>query len=867
MKHEAINQVLNRAEKAKTDSDFTYFFSLLLAAEAIVKIIALGIVASIADDKDRNRYRLEYALVRADGIGDWAKIIEDALAGPASQYLLYEARIEQVELTQMCKQSSWQYDATFELKKALELLNITVEEMPVKSNMKRWFRLFATLRNKTRGHGATKPEKTTEAAKHLAKSIDLICCNFHLFNRPWAFLHRNLSGKYRVTPITENAQEFDFLKKESNHQLSNGVYLYITSPRQINLMSSDSELQDFFFANGGANSKTFELLSYSTDDKLRETIIPFLSPPGVLPASETKGHGELQLEENCFTNVPKLYQDYINRADLQKELYDLLIDDRRSIITLVGCGGIGKTSLALRVIKNLYDKSRYTSIIWLSARDVDLKFTGPKSVRPEVLSQDDMSKYYSELVLSRDEISHKDFNARKYFEEQLQSSDLGPCLFVLDNFETTENPIEIYNWVETFIRSPNKVLITTRLREFKGDYPVEVSGMSESESRSLIDQTAEILNITDHLNESYIAELTDSSEGHPYVLKILLGEVAKKKRIASIPHMIAGTEDILTALFERTYAVLSPCAQRAYLTLSAWNSPVPKLALEAVLCRSTKQRNEVEKGIESLLQYSVAELHHAPADNQEFINLPLVASVFGKKKLNITPSKHSIKADVEILQMLGPSRGDDMHLGLVSRLETFLKNISLRIEKEEKYEELFPVLEMICRSYNPGWLLLARWHIEQDTCDSFLQAKEELHRFLENSPSSSNAIDAWNLLSKACAHTDDALGEIHALVERAQISSIPFDELSSIINKFNRYLKEHGLEIDKEQKIDLAGRLASVMEVRKDEASANDLSRMAWLEIHLGRETIARDYVLKGLQIDSYNSHLKKLESRLKINI
>ena len=32
MKHIAIEQVVERAERAKSDSDFTYFFSLLLAS-------------------------------------------------------------------------------------------------------------------------------------------------------------------------------------------------------------------------------------------------------------------------------------------------------------------------------------------------------------------------------------------------------------------------------------------------------------------------------------------------------------------------------------------------------------------------------------------------------------------------------------------------------------------------------------------------------------------------------------------------------------------------------------------------------------------------------------------------------------------
>jgi hypothetical protein len=116
MKHIAIEQVLERAERAKSDSDYTYFFALLFAAEALAKTIVLGVVASISDDKERNRYRLEHQLVRSDGLGDWGRVIEDALTGPASQFLLNEAREEQKELIQGFKEGEWQYDATAALK-------------------------------------------------------------------------------------------------------------------------------------------------------------------------------------------------------------------------------------------------------------------------------------------------------------------------------------------------------------------------------------------------------------------------------------------------------------------------------------------------------------------------------------------------------------------------------------------------------------------------------------------------------------------------------------------------------------------------------------------------------------------------------
>jgi GTPase SAR1 family protein len=649
MKHDLIEQVFNRTENTKTDSDFSYFFSLLLATEALAKTIVVGIVATIADDKDRNRYRLEHQLVRADGMGDWGRVLEDALSGTASQFLLAEAREEQAELSQLCKQGSWQYDATSYLKDALKHLDIEAEDVPLKSDMKRWFRLFATLRNKTRGHGAMQPHSSRIPAELLAKSFKLIYENFKLFRRPWAHLYRNLSGKYRISNITENTSDFGFLTKTQDAQYPNGIYIFIGIPRPINLIYTDAALGDFFIANGGFTPKKYELLSYTTDNKMEGDSSPFLKPPGVLPPSNTEGRGELLSIGNCFSNAPDVPSDYVNRAELESELLKLLLDDKRPIVTLLGRGGIGKTSLTLKVIQKLYLESRYQGIVWLSSRDIDLQLTGPKPVRPLVLSPADMGKYYARLVLSQESINKKGFDSLAYLEQQLQKCDLDPCLFIFDNFETTQNPVEIFNWIDTYIRLPNKVLITTRLREFKGDYPLEVNGMNEHEAHQLINQTASTLQISDLLDSKYINELIEQSGGHPYVIKVLLGEVAKAKHQTKIPLLVAGTEDILTALFERTYAALSPCSQRAFLTLSAWNSPVPRLALEAVLVRSTQERAEVEKGVESLLQYSMAEIYITTSDKQAFVSLPLVASVFGKKKLNISPSKVSIQADVEVI--------------------------------------------------------------------------------------------------------------------------------------------------------------------------------------------------------------------------
>jgi hypothetical protein len=240
-------------------------------------------------------------------------------------------------------------------------------------------------------------------------------------------------------------------------------------------------------------------------------------------------------------------------------------------------------------------------------------------------------------------------------------------------------------------------------------------------------------------------------------------------------------------------------------------------------------------------------------DKQEFINLPLVASAFGKKKLNVSPFKTAVKVDVETLQMLGTSRRDDIHLGLELRLKRFIENISRRVDAGGSFDTYAAILEMICRKYNPGWLLLARWHMEASTADGFEKAKVEARRFLENKTSGEDASEAWKILGHACHLTNDPLGEIHAFIERAKISSVPFYDISNTANLLNRLLHDGALGIDKEEK-------------RRSEAGADDLSRMAWLAFHLDREEKAREYAEAGLRMDSENYHCSNILSRMAIN-
>ncbi|MDO1451602.1 NB-ARC domain-containing protein [Rhodocytophaga aerolata] len=859
-----INRMWERVETAKDDSDMALFMNLMYMGEQLVKILAAGLIACVIEDKQRHKYGQIYRLVRADGIGEWSVVIDEILTGPTSQYLIPEAHQAQLELTQRLSAGSWQYDAVSLLHDCLRELDDSLPALSVKAALRTWFSSFAHLRNKTRGHGALQTHTCSKLCIKLYDSIKLISENFCLFKNTWAYLYRNLSGKYRVTYLSEKKEVFDYLKTSKNESLNNGVYIYLNKPIEVELVFSEPEANDFMFPNGNFNGKTFEVLSYITDTKESINATPYLVPAGELPPSETQGIGKLDLIGGCFSNLPNVQSHYIQRLDLEKQLFNILTNDRHPVVTLTGRGGIGKTTLALSVLDQICKKSQFNLVLWFSARDIDLLLEGAKPVKPQVLTEHDIAQEFVNLIEPK-EANEKGFKPKTFMEKELTKSSLGPILIILDNFETVKSPAELFQWLDTYIRLPNKILITTRFREFKGDYPIEVKGMTELEFRKLVDSTIQILNIPRHLiTDEYLDELYGESDGHPYVVKILLGEVAKAGRIEKIERIVASKEEILTALFERTYIGISPAAKRIFLTLCNWRSTVPQVAIEAVLMRSDNQRMDVEDALEELARSSFIEITQSEKDSMLFISVPLSASIFGARKLSVSPMKTSIQADTNLLQAFGAGQHTTTQKGVEPRINSFFKNIAKKISSgKENLDKYISILEFICRKYPIAWITLSSLYEEEF---EFERAKEAIQNFIE-AADDEKKIEGWHRFTYLCILTNDWQGVVHAYAEVSEFPNITLSQIRGYVNQLMRIFKQFGDQIGIPEKEILIQRFADNISKRLEfgKGDSDDYSRLAWLYIHLNDRKKAREIVKNVLNNDPEHYHSLSLAKKLGI--
>jgi hypothetical protein len=862
-----LKSILDRAERGRADSDTTLFLDLLYAGEAALKLTVAAFVSAIQDDRERHRYRLIHRLVRADGLGDWSQALDDTLTGPASQHMFATAKDDRRALTERLGPGSWQYEAVSLLQDTLRRVAPGLEPTSSRVALRNWFFHFPELRNKTRAHGAPTSTLCAAASPDLERSIRLICENNPLFQRQWAYLHRNLSGKYRVVPLGSGTASFDHLKVRSNvtsgsPNFSDGVYVYFDEPCRVELIDTTVDVSDFYFPNGAFSERKFELHSLITDSRKDGDATPYLSPAGERPTSETQGMGHLDVIGNVWSNLPKAPADYVPRPTLEQELLSSIMNDRHPITTLVGRGGIGKTSLALTALHAAANQSRFDAILWFSARDIDLLSTGPKVVQPHVLTENDMADEFVKL-LDPPEARNKGFRPTAYLAECMSRSKLGgPILFVFDNFETVRSPVDLFNWIDTNIRLPNKALITSRFRDFKADFPIEIQGMERSEADQLIEKTATSLGVTGSISDAYREDIYDESDGHPYIIKIIIGEIADSNRCGKPERIVARKDEILDALFERTYANLSPAAKRIFLTLCGWRSLVPQLALEAVLLGACNERIDSSRAVDELLRMSLVQRTVA-VDGTDFLDVPLVATVFGQRKLSVSPIQASIESDIRMLQDIGPTSESTLKAGIAPRIQSLFEKTARRIsDGGTTIEEMRPVLELVSRSYSPGWLLMADLYEESGDASTLALSPECIRRFLETNPDSENASKAWGRLAVVYQRLGDVRGACDAHIRALSFPGAAFSSISNIANWFNQQRSELN-QMDLAERNRLFRGMIRLMETRLREASASDLSRLAWLHLHVGDVQRAQQLTSIGLEKEPDNIYCQKLAARL----
>lgn len=307
----------------------------------------------------------------------------------------------------------------------------------------------------------------------------------------------------------------------------------------------------------------------------------------------------------------------------------------KSVVSISGLGGIGKTAVAYEVIKRVMQSGRFEKLAWESAKSED--FTGVRIRQRHtqtnsfatVLASYAHQLGFESLAIQSPEVLH--YRLR----DALRS---GRYLIVLDNLETLDAAQQVAQYLYEMVNpGQSRVLITSRERlvdePFVYDYFLR--GLSETASLELIRDEAEVreaialLQADDH----FLRRIYTSTGGMPLALKLIVSQsllgIALDEELARLEGVM-DEQEIYRFIYFAIWQKLSRPAQKLLVGAATFATVALRSMLQTV---SELEDTAFNQAVPELVRASLMEVsHHARASEKYydihamtrwFINAPL----------------------------------------------------------------------------------------------------------------------------------------------------------------------------------------------------------------------------------------------------
>ncbi len=306
------------------------------------------------------------------------------------------------------------------------------------------------------------------------------------------------------------------------------------------------------------------------------------------------------------------YHQLFGLTNLQARLSALL--DRKSDIKLIclsGIGGIGKTSLADTLAREVIAKGCFDEVAWVSARQQqfapwgEIQETGGPALTPaELLIA--LDRQLSGLASPPRPLAEILSALKTRLAEQSH-------LIILDNLETAAD----YKELLPILRELSQlawILLTSRVRvhEQPDIHVTNLTELSLAEAESLIRDEAFRRGIDDlaEAPAGTMAQIYDIAGGNPLALKLIVGQVQLRSLSTVLANLSEARGRRVEALYEYIYRqawdLLDHIAQRVLLTMPLVASPG---ATFDHLAGTTKLAyNDLERALDLLIRLSLVDV-------------------------------------------------------------------------------------------------------------------------------------------------------------------------------------------------------------------------------------------------------------------
>lgn len=690
----------------------TRFEDALVLGEGLIKWSTLAAVSVLAANNDQAAHRHEYELVRADSIGTWVRQLQSIAKALHRSHSKHGSTAKALarHFTEKVRRPDGGDSALW---RARDLLVTVIEALDVedfeagatKKSCLDVFADFTFLRNRTRGHGAKRAAFYEANSQRLQDCIDLLlneCLpRLHL----WTFLRQQSPTAATMLRLVGANPSDQFTFEIDATADRNSLFWSLEEGDEFipvsRLAHFDSARDSFWLANGTWREASLkgEFINYATGATSALHVPQYGGPRPAMPKSHTAA-GSVQFAASAIHTIPSRDDGYVQRPALEAQLTSLLCNRTHRILTLKGPGGIGKTSLAIHVLHELAESAdcSFDLMVWLSARDVDLLTEGPAARRRDVSDIESMAEVFCNAI----EIDRGDNNAREIFVDHISDAQREPILLVVDNFETLDDPEGVHRFLDEHVILPSKLLITSRHKTYKGDFPVDVPGMEDGEARQLLLREGRLHFCEPRITAQAMGKIIAATSARPYAMRLAVAQIAHGgETIDQALARVLNREDLLDALFERSYALLSDDGRYLYNLIGALEKACPELIIRGLM---TQRRLDFFKAIDEVTRFSL--VHRGGGeDKAALLDMPLDTRIHANRELIGSPDELSIREDIkDVAPFL---HHGESHEVINRFFDSALRELRAGGREGEERGRLMDLCERCANGTSDRWLRLA----------------------------------------------------------------------------------------------------------------------------------------------------------------
>jgi NB-ARC domain/Putative DNA-binding domain len=231
------------------------------------------------------------------------------------------------------------------------------------------------------------------------------------------------------------------------------------------------------------------------------------------------------------------YERFIQREQIESELWKSISDPRCYVTHITGLGGAGKTAIALWFTLQLYDRKKFDFIITASARDRALAKVGIVQTTPTLSSYELLLDQIADsLGVASDLLGYSCDDKEEMLLGLLKGVN---ALLVLDNLETVDDE-RIFSFIDK-LPTPVRTIATSRVQRIhKSVYPIKIDSMTLDESLRLFNE------ITHNSSKAALLSLskTEKKKIVEHCLRIPLAIEWVVARSSSAPDVLENAQEL-----------------------------------------------------------------------------------------------------------------------------------------------------------------------------------------------------------------------------------------------------------------------------------------------------------------------------------